>query len=223
MKLDNKTLFLHYNPGARGDFLAAMLFDSLVDGVAGSVKRPIGKIYKNIHVTDDYSFVENPDNLCIRIGCGLIEDNKWTGQYSSSALQICHNWFTKHALQFSRNPHYMTMEPCEQYYHCVHWYVVDDQAAWQHRDKYAYWLNFKDISNIEVLNNLRIEIIGTPITDSTLTTTKHNISIQQPWQEAENCEMIEQVRQLIDKELESGVFLSHQWDHVSVQDKLATL
>ena len=220
----SKTLVLHYQPGGRGDFLAGSFYDMFVERNDGAVRRPIGIEYKSVHVVNDYTFLDNPDTVKVRISSGIInEDNTWNGTSISPSLQIAHNWFTKHARMFSRNPHYMTMEPCEQYYHCVHFFCMYDMWAQPHRHKYDHWLDFKDINDIDYVNTLRLNIIGTPIPDTTRALMQANINNQPVWQNSERAEMIEQVRQLIDQELEQGIFLGPTWDHVPVEEKLQTL
>jgi hypothetical protein len=216
-------LTLHYCPGARGDFLASVIFDSVVENKFGSVKRPYGFPYKNVHVTEDYSFLDNSESTFIRIPTGLVSNGIWTGISSKSALQVAHNWMSKHPMQFSRNPHYMTMDTHEQYYHCVHFFCFDDTVADQYKEKYSYRIEFDKINNLYFLNDFRTKLMGSPVSEQTMEAMKTNINNQQPWDKSENAEIIEQVRQLIDQELESGVFLGPTWDHVPVADKLALL
>ena len=220
----NKTLVLHYQPGGRGDFLASSFYDTFVESNDGAVRRPIGIIYKNVHVVDDYSFLDKPNTLNIRISSGIInEDGKWNGTSISPSLQIAHNWFTKHARMFARNPHYMTMEPCEQYYHCAHFFCMYDIWGQPHRHKYDHWIDFKDVDSVEYVNSLRLKIYGTSIPESTAQLMQQSIDKQPVWQKSEQAEMIEQVRQLIDQELEQGIYLSPEWDRVPVEEKLKQL
>ena len=217
----NQTVLLHYYPGARGDFLASVIFDAFKDGEAGSVTRPVGYKYKNIHITEDYSFLDAPDTINIRIASGVVLNGKWTGLSSSSVLQICHNWFVKHHRTFGRNPHFITMDTAEQYYHCAHFYLLDDNNADMHT--YNYRVKFDDLSNIDYLNQFRRQIMGANISESSMPAILANLEQQPAWQSSKNSSIIEQVRQLIDHELESGVFLSPSWDHVPVADKIALL
>lgn len=217
------TLVLHYQPGGRGDFIAGSMYDLLMEKADGAVARPKGVIYKSIHVVDDYSFLDNPNTCNVRVLSGCTENGQWNGDSSTHTLQIVHNWFTKHARMFARNPHYMTMDLCEQYYHCAHFFCIYDIQGEQYKDKYQHRIQFKDVNNIEFLNDLRLKILGTEIPESTRELMRANIARQPVWQNSSNAEVIEDVRQLIDLELADGTFLSPAWDQVPVQDKIDLL
>jgi hypothetical protein len=99
--------------------------------------------------------------------------------------------------------------------------LLDDTAADKHT--YNYRVTFDDISNIEYLNQFRKQLIGADISEASMPAIVSNLEQQPTWQNSDNASIIEQVRQLIDQELESGVFLSPTWDHVPVADKIALL
>lgn len=219
----NKILLLHYQPGGRGDFVASSLYDALDKKPDGSVSRPVGIPYRNVHVVDDYSFLDNPNTTNVKILSGCTENGQWNGDSSTHTLQLCHNWFTKHASLFARNPHYKDMELCEKYYHCVHFFCIYDIQGEPYKDKYQYQIQFKDVDSIDFLNDLRLKICGTEIPESTKELMIKNIADQPIWQNSKNAEIIEQVRQLIDTELANGTFLSPMWDRVPVQEKIDLL
>jgi len=220
----DKVLIIHYQPGGRGDFFAGAMYDTLKESNDGSIKRPTGTPYKNVHVVDDYSFLDTPDTVKVRISSGLFdENNQWNGSSIEPSLQIAHNWFIKHAPLFARNPHYKDMQLCEKYYHCVHFFCFYDMQGQPYRSKYDHWLDFKDINDIEFLNAFRLKVYGTSIPEETRIAMQQNIDRQPVWQKSDRAEMIEQVRKLIDQELEQGIFLGPTWDHIPVEEKLALL
>jgi hypothetical protein len=214
----DKTIYIHYPPGARGDFLASILFDSFKPKDHGAVTRPVGHKYKNLHVIEDYSFLNLPNIVSIRIATGVVTNGKWNGNSIDPSLQIVWNWMSKMPGHFDRNPHYMTMELPERYYHCARFFLMEDIKSDVY--KYDYRVEYNNLNNIEYLNNLRISIMGTDIREDTQELMVDNLNIQKHWSECYDGKLIGQVQRLIDSELESGVFLGPEWDHTPMLDKL---
>ena len=214
----DSTIFIHYPPGARGDFLASALFDSFKPKEYGAVTRPVGYKYKNVHITNDYSFLDTPDTISIRIATGVVSDGVWNGNSIDPALQIVYNWMSKMPGHFDRNPYYMTMELPERYYHCAHFFLIEDKVADTH--KYDHRVEFNNLNDLTYLTNLRMSIMGDTFKDDTLELMTDNINNQQHWSQGADAEMLTKVQQLIDSELKNGIYLGPTWDHESVMEKL---
>lgn len=216
----NETLYLHYQPGARGDFLASVLLDNFTPIQLGRVSRPNGSKYKSRHISDSFAFLDRPDTITMRIVTGPVEDGKWNGTSIAPGIQIVYNWMTKIPGYFENDKHFGPMSLIDRYYHCLHFFLLDDTLADTYKDRYNYRIEFASIDNLEFLESFRIKVMGEGITEKTRGPMLENLAIQKHWQDSADGEVLEQLRILIDSELENGVFLGPTWDHVPVFNKL---
>jgi hypothetical protein len=131
-----ENLCIHFEPGARGDFLAGILLDNIQERSNGAVKQ---SNYKKIHKdTQGFIVPENKKyNNFIRI-----DDNHST----DSMMQIVFN-------QFLKNPVEMLDDTVDHFYvRFVTCFSTEKEVI--DSNSYDYWIDFENLQDIQFLQDL---------------------------------------------------------------------
>lgn len=172
-------LCIHFESGARGDFLASVLLDSFNERDNGALNQPhYLKIHKNFYKEEKCKLKKY---ICIRI-----DDNKSI----NSLMQIVFN-------QFLKNPTAIVNGYLDNFYTRVKDDYYSRREILDPND-YNYWIDFSYINNIEFLKTFYLHIHNREITSSAIDKIEQNIQKQLYWKSVPE---LETLSWLIDFEL----------------------
>lgn len=176
IKTKNK-FCIHFDPGARGDFLGSILTNSFVERQYSAVSFPG---YLKIH----HRFKEHtiPENFTVI----RIDDNRIT----DSVMQITLNSFEKNPSELleDRIDHFYTR--IKNVYHELK-ELIDPEV-------YDYWIDFRALSDIEFLKDFYYQFNGQAIDETLVEKINNNINKQPNWKS--DLELV-RLSQLVDFEL----------------------
>lgn len=175
-------LCIHFDPGARGDFLASILLDSFIARDNSALKSPN---YRKIH--DDFHIEKPYLKKCI---CIRIDDNKSV----DNLMQIVFNHFLKNrkkAVNECLDDFYEQIKGCHR------------RQLKSHPGDYDYWIDFSYLNNVEFLKALYLNIYNREILFPLIDSIEQNIQKQLHWKS--NPEL-EKLSWLIDFELRCNLF-----------------
>ena len=170
-------LLIHFQPGARGDFLANVLLGKFNSRKNIAMAQP--KYVKVHHVGfhlefksipingifENYDVIKNFNGIKIRIDPGFNPVNLMT-------IEANHLIKNKDIEEFNLDD-YDTM------YRAASFFLNNEYDSLQKNKKYYnYWIDFDNLSNIEFLKNLYLEINGYEMQEDLLSKYKENISLQ---------------------------------------------
>jgi hypothetical protein len=163
-------LTIHYDPGARGDFLASILF-STIPKVNKQERVIINfKNYKKIHTATDYAFL-NEDGIKIKIAHNNNLDN---------LLQIAHFHHTKN-VRFLQKAVADDLGTYEKIYLFIKYIAEQEKIALNYKLQYNYWIAFENIHDIGYLENLYSTIHHSSMTNKLKKAAVENIQNQTIW------------------------------------------
>lgn len=173
--LDDKpqqiNLCIHFESGARGDFLASVLLDSFTERNNGALKQPN---YLKIH----NDFYNNETRKLKKYICIRIDDNKSI----NNLMQIVFNQFLKNPVSIVNgylDNFYTRVKEC--YYSCRE--LIDP-------NDYNYWIDFSYINNLEFLKTFYLHIHNREITNSIIYKIEQNIQGQLHWKSVPQLEAL---------------------------------
>lgn len=177
-------LCIHFEPGARGDFLASVLLDSFNERENGALKQPH---YLKIHYNfDKEEICKLKKYICVRI-----DDNKSI----DNLMQIVFN-------QFLKNPTSIINGYLDNFYTRVKDCYYSRREILDPND-YNFWIDFSYINNIEFLKTFYLHIHNREITSSALDRIEQNIQLQLHWKSVPELEILSW---LIDFEYKLNLF-----------------
>lgn len=186
-------LILHYDAGCRGDFLAAILNNTLSETGPDTKINP--KVYyRKIHNAEDYDFLDSPD-LKIRIALpksidGLIQ------------VSFLHHLKNRNFLDTDAQG----MSTPERHYYFLRYIYNNEIKTKIHESRYNYWINFEDLFDIEYIKNLYYAINKQSLSPQMIKCIKDNIENQIRWQDSDQASLLERLKTLIKFEIFHGVF-----------------
>jgi hypothetical protein len=133
-----KNLCIHFEPGARGDFLAGILLDNIQERSNGAVTQ---SNYKKIH-KDTQGFIVPENKNYNNFNFIRIDDNHST----NSMMQIVFN-------QFLKNPVEVLDDNVDHFYvRFVTCFSIEKEVI--NSNSYDYWIDFDNLQNIQFLQDL---------------------------------------------------------------------
>lgn len=166
--MGHKDLLIHYQPGARGDFLASVLLGSFVERERNALK---GTDYKKIHHIELHSNphrwddVKNFNGAKIRIDANNCPD---------SLVEIEVNHYIKNNVVSVTDINYYDIIYRAIVYHLN----IESSIIHQHKELYTHWIDFQSLKNINFLKKLYYEFNGKDIQHSLLGKIENNINNQ---------------------------------------------
>lgn len=202
-------LYIHYDAGSRGDFLACVLlseFSSIHTDPTERVatKYPYTKIH---HVTDNYQFL---DRRAIKIRIALPDD-------INELLQISFMHHLKND-QYIADHDTNDFTPCEHHYYFIRYIYNTNLVTNQHKSKYTHWVPFTELGNIHYIASLYETVTGKQLTDSEVEIIVNNINTQTRWEDSEDFSMLARLKTLIEFEIKHQVFTVNHIAPFTVSD-----
>ena len=183
--IQNKKIFIHYLPGARGDFLASVLLDSFADRGFGALCPPPDYI-KTHHNFSTNEIIKKTKHICIRI-----DDNKSI----DNLMQIMFNSFLK-------NPTPIVNNYFDHFYARVIDCVIIKKESID-TDNYDYWIDFSRVNDFTFLKTLYYHVHNKKMPNNTARCAIDNIRKQQCWRSTYD---LEKLSWLIDFERKFNLF-----------------
>lgn len=154
-------LCIHFPPGARGDFLAGVLLDQIIERDNYAVRQPSN--YKKIHFVEDYSFLSDSNNITIRID---------PNNNALNLVEIAYNNITKNKIT----------DPLDDIWDKIYLYIVDiinrDKLVINYKTNYDYWIDYSLLNNLQFVEDLYILINKTTPDKVLLQSAIENITKQ---------------------------------------------
>lgn len=154
-------IFMHFPPGARGDFLGGFLLDCISERDSFAINQPTEN-YTKIHHTDNFSFLRSP-GIKIRIDSNL---------NSTNLINIAVNHINKNIVEHPLD------DPLDQHYMFIKDIINRDWAVYAHKDSYDYWIDFSKVNDYNLLWDLYVLINKTTPDERLLTLALNNIKKQ---------------------------------------------
>ncbi len=192
-----KNLCIHFEPGARGDFLAGVLLDNIRERGNGAIHQgDYKKIHKDI---EEFIVPANKDyGIFIRI-----DDNYST----DSMMQIVFN-------QFLKNPVEMLDDTIDHFYvRIVTCFSVEKEVI--NPSNYDYWVDFENLQDLQFLQDLyrHYHCDQKFLSPQSIELIKNNLDKQVSWK---NDQSLIKLSTLIDFEKRFNLF---QWNKTfSIQE-----
>ena len=192
MLVKDKTILILFIGGARGDFLATVLLDGGISTRAGDffAVGPPSSGYIKCHNTHEVNFVDPKADINIQIIPPLDAE---------SLIQITYMDFMKNS-----------SEPCygetlmEKYYFKIRYIMDDHKRANQYADFFDYRVDYKNLFDVEFLDDLHKKVWGIPLTISK-DIIAENISKQKSWRNSEFSKDLSILEKLIAYDLENNL------------------
>lgn len=200
-------LAIHYDSGARGDFLASILLSILPQ--VNQDQRVIVESpkYKKIHHGNDYSFL-NDDGIKIKIIHNHQLDN---------LMQISHLHHTKNA-NFLKANQSDSLGEYEKIYLFIKYISEQECVAIKNKSKYNYIVEFQDLTKIEYLKNLykKINHAEMPVEIEMFAT--NNIQEQSQWVSRPDNQQFENLAKIIDFEIKNNILCTKKIPDALIDD-----
>jgi hypothetical protein len=159
--------FIHYAPGARGDFLASILLDSWNLREFGAVRTPN---YYKMH----YSVSPWVTEQMFQSSCKIrIDDNNDI----NNIMQITFNHFLKNqpAVQGVMD------DPLDHFYCTTKYMIQQTRLDLPILSEYDYWIDFSYLSDIQFISDFYYLVNRKPIDPDLIKSIEKNINEQVPW------------------------------------------
>jgi hypothetical protein len=189
-------ILIHFDPGARGDFLANVLKNKFLVRDHGAFYTPLG--VEKIHHVDDPTLLPVAD-VKIKI---FLPTN------SDDLIQIAHNHIIKNSekLNFVRNPN---LTFWEEYYYFVRFAFEKNNFYSKYKNVYDYCIEYHQLYDITFLEDLYFKINQVPLFKSARQKILENIEFQNTlrWQnDVEKVTNLTLVSELINFEIKNNLF-----------------
>ena len=175
-------LVVHFQPGARGDFLAAVIMEEFQDRGNSAVKHPSN--YRKVHYDFNIDLYRN--HLRIRIDDNGLIDN---------LMQIVFNSMYKNPLES-----YHDTDPMDHFYVRVIDCLSKDSADPAH---YHYWVDFQYVNDLNWLRSYFIHFHGRHPKTEFWNAVQQNVERQLHWRSNPD---LEKLSKLIDYERRFNLF-----------------
>ena len=200
--VDNLKILVHYDPGARGDFLASILLQNDIivrDNFA--IHSPPTDRYIKIHdVQDNFLFLDQSDYTTIRIQLP---------KKLESLMQITHSHFLKNPTYINNN-----FSKYENYYYYLRYIISNELVAVTYKNKYDYWIDYENLFDLNFIENLYLDIHKKSMSSELKTLTLLNINDQDRlnWKLLSDSDKLSKLLKLIKFEIESKT-ISKDYEH----------
>lgn len=161
-------LLIHFQPGARGDFLASILLDSWIEEKNGKLYQPF---YQKIHHINHHGHMNSWDTIKNFKGIKIRID---PGIKAESLLLIELN----HLIKNNEISNFTDVN-IDTAYRAACYYVRKERSEiLLNKNLFDYWVNFDNLYNLEYLKNLYYEINNKHLTEDKVKILEKNIDIQ---------------------------------------------
>lgn len=190
-------LLIHYQPGARGDFLASVLLNYWNEAKNGQVYPPK---YKKIHHInhhnndgDSWEDLKNFNGIKIRIDPGR-------DAYNLLLIEINHIIKNKKITNFS-------LDNVDVAYRAACYFLNNEMHEIDQRKKlFDYWINFSQLYNINFIEKFYYELTGTSLSITNKNKIINNINIQPKFDP-----LIENLSKLLQFEIDNNLINSEKY------------
>lgn len=192
-------LTIHYDAGARGDFLASILLATIPKVNQHQQVVVNSKDYKKIHTTTDYTFL-NEDGVKIKIAHNNNLNN---------LLQIAHFHHTKNA-KFLQDTAADDLGTYEQIYLFIKYISKQEKIALHYKLQYNYWISFENIHDIVYLENLYNMIHHSVMPDHVKRAAVENIQNQTVWMNSNDSLQYKNLSDIINFEIANDLLSTNR-------------
>lgn len=164
--MGRKELLIHFQPGARGDFLASVLLDSFVEKETAALYGPV---YFKIHHIGIHDSPNSLDDIIFYNGIKIRID---PCNNPASLIEIEANHFIK-----NHNRKKLTNDDYDVIYTAAARFLLEEQPTIQ-KELYQFWIDFQDLKDVEFLKDLYIKVNNQSMENSLLEKIVNNLSKQ---------------------------------------------
>jgi hypothetical protein len=200
-------LVIHYDSGARGDFLASILL-SILPKINQDQRVIVQSLqYKKIHHGADYSFL-NDSGIKIKIIHDYQLDN---------LMQISHLHHTKNA-DFLKTDQSDSLGEYEKIYLFIKYISEHECIAIKNKSKYNYIVKFQDLTDINYLKNLYRIINNAEMPLDIEMFATNNIQAQSHWADRTDNHQFKNLTKIIDFEIKNNILCTKKIPNALIDD-----
>ena len=200
-------LVIHYDSGARGDFLASILLSILPQVNQNQRVVVQSSQYKKIHHGADYSFL-NDSGTKIKI----IHEHQL-----NNLMQISHLHHTKNA-DFLKTDQTDSLGEYEKIYLFIKYISEQECIAIKNKSKYNYIVKFQDLTDINYLKNLYRTINNAEMPLDIEMFTTNNVKEQSQWVDRTDNHQFKNLAKIIDFEIKNNILCTKKIPDALIDD-----
>jgi hypothetical protein len=200
-------LIIHYDSGARGDFLASILLSILPKITQNQRVDIISSQYRKIHHNTDCSILNQPG-----IKIKIVHENKL-----DNLMQISHFHYTKNA-EFLKTKQENNLGEYNNIYLFIKYISEQECIALNNKSKYNYLVEFQNLTDINYLKKLYRSINNSEMPTDIENFAIDNILNQSRWVDRADNYQFENLAKIIDFELKNNILSTKRVPNVSVND-----